>query len=326
MNKLKSVITKPWWRMYSHIRGGRIVQTREQTITHLLGFYIFSVILSFFLAAINAWKIPIEQGALGIITTVTLVILGYDFVKDVIATEFDAATKNIEEGVRNELRQEIQSLQNQLKNSNIRQRLDKNYLSYLKQSLGYENLKLQEVNLELKEAYSEDRLAFGKKLDEEFRTNKASREVRCIIHDLTKEFLQQLAIQGIVDGLELELKEVLERTRAGNDLHSLRVDMYAYLSAWLVCSIDNDLGFLMPIQPIGMRYMNESGDPDKETYRRIIRAIADCILTDQFKNLSSYPENDPLSSELTKITVVSYLNQFIDLIDRYSYSEIATFQ
>ncbi|MBW4539583.1 MAG: hypothetical protein KME43_10630 [Myxacorys chilensis ATA2-1-KO14] len=323
MNKLKSVITKPWWRIYSHIRGKRIVQTREQTITHLLGFYLFSVILSFLLAAISIWKIPIEQGVLGVITTATLVVLGYDFVKDVIATEFDAATKNIEEGVRNEFRQEIQLLQIQLKNSNIRQRLDQNYLSYLKQSLGYENLKLQEVNSELKEAYSEDRLAFGKKLDEEFRNSKASREVRCVIQDLNKEFLQQLAIQGIVDGLELELKEVLERTRAGNDLHSLRVDIYAYLSAWLVCSIDNDLGFLMPIQPIGMRYMNKVGAPDKETYKKIIGAIADCILTNQFKNLSSYPENDPLSSELTRITVVNYLNQFIELIDQYSYSETA---
>ena len=323
MNKLKSVITKPWWRIYSRIRGKRIVQTREQTITHLLGFYLFSVILSFFLAAISIWKIPIEQDVLGVITTATLVVLGYDFVKDVIATEFDAATKNIEEGVRNEFRQEIQSLQIQLKDSNIRQRLDQNYLSHLKQSFGYENLKLQEVNSELREAYSEDRLAFGKKLDEEFRNNKASREVRCVIHDLTKEFLQQLAVQGIVDGLELELKEVLKRTKAGNDLHSLRVDINAYLSAWLVCSIDNDLGFLMPIQPIGMRYMNETGAPDKEAYKKIIRAIADCILTNQFKNLSSYPENDPLSSDLTRITVVDYLNQFIELIDQYSYSETA---
>ena len=323
MNKLKSFITKPWWRIYSRVRGKRIVQTREQTITHLLGFYLFSVILSFFLAAISIWKIPIEQGVLGVITTATLVILGYDFVKDVIATEFDAATKNIEEGVRNELRQEIKSLQTQLKNSNIRQRLDQNYLSYLKQSLGYENLKLQEVNSELKEAYSEDRLAFGKKLDEEFRKNKASREVRCIIHDLPKKFLDQLAVQGIIDGLELEFEEVCERIKPGNDLHSLRVDIYAYLSAWLVCSIDNDLGFLMPIDCIGMRHMNEAGVPDKEAYKKIIRAIANFILNSQFKILKDYPDNDPLSSYPTKITVVSYLNQFIELIDQYSYSETA---
>ncbi|MBD2256777.1 hypothetical protein [Pseudanabaena sp. FACHB-2040] len=323
MNKLRSVITKPWWRIYSRIRGKRIVQTREQTITHLLGFYLFSVILSFFLAAISIWKSPIEQGVLGIITTATLVVLGYDFVKDVIATEFDAATKNIEEGVRNKFLQEIQSLQNQLNNSNIRQRLDQNYLSYLKQSLGYENLKLQEVNSELKEAYSEDRLAFGKKLDEEFRNNKASREVRCVIHDLPERFLDQLAVQGIMDGLELEFEEVSERIRAGNDLHSLRVDIYAYLSAWLVCSIDNDLGFLMPIGCIGMRHMNESGVPDKEAYKKIIRAIANSILNSQFKNLKDYPDNDPLSSNLTKITVVNYLNQFIELIDQYSYSEAA---
>ncbi|MBD2067565.1 hypothetical protein H6F93_08465 [Leptolyngbya sp. FACHB-671] len=325
MSKLRNAVTKPWWRIYSRIRGKRIVQTREQTITHLVAFYLFSVSFTFLLAAINVWEIPVEQDILGLMTTATLVILGYDLVKDVIATEFDAATKSIEESVRNEFHQEVQALRIQLKNSNLRQRLDQNYLSYLKQSLGYENLKLQEVNSELKEAYSEDRLAFGKKLDEEFRNNKASREVRCVIHDLNKEFLQQLAIQGIIDGLNLELEEVLERTRVGNDLHSLRVDIYAYLSAWLICSIDNDLGFLMPIQPIGMRYINEKGKPDKETYRKIVRAIANCILSDQFKKLSFYPKSDPLSSELIKNTIVDYLNQFLDLIDQYSYDEAAKF-
>lgn len=323
MNQLKSAITKPWLRIYSRIRGRRIVQTREQTITHLLRFYLLSISLAFFLAAINVWKISGEQGAFGLTITTALVLLGYDFVKDVIATEFDAATEKIAEGVRDELNGQIQLLQIQLKSTNVRQRLDQNYLSYLKQSLGFENLKLQEIDTDLKKAFSEDRLAFGKKLDEEFRSSKAAREIRCLVHDLTKEFLQQLAIQGIIDGLDLELREVLERTKGGRDLHSLRVDIYAYLSAWLVCSIDNDLGWLMPIQPIGMRYTNENGEPDKETYRKIIQAIVNSILSDQFKNLSSYPESDPLSSELAKSTIAYYLSQFLELIDQYSYNEIA---
>jgi uncharacterized protein YeeX (DUF496 family) len=320
---LKNALIKPWWRIYSRIKGKRAVQTRKQTITHLVGFYLFSVIFAFLLAAINIWNFPVNQGIFGLITTAALVVLGYDFVKDVIETEFDAATQNIEEDVRNELRKEIEALQNQIKNSNIRRHLDQNYLSYVKQSLGYESLKLQEVNTELKKAYTEDRIAFGQKLDEGFKNNKASREVRCIIHDLPKEFFQQLAIQGIVDGLDLSLREVLERSRSGRDLQSLRVDIYAYLSAWLICSIDNDLGLFMPIQPIGMRYINENGEPNRESYKKIIRSIVNCILTDQFKNLSSYPDSDPLSSESAKETVVDHLNQFIKLINEYSYGEIS---
>ncbi|MGB7313706.1 MAG: hypothetical protein WA939_12285, partial [Nodosilinea sp.] len=31
-------------------------------------------------------------------------------------------------------------------------------------------------------------------------------------------------------------------------------DIYAYLTAWLICSIDNDIDMLMPIEPIGMRF------------------------------------------------------------------------
>jgi hypothetical protein len=79
----------------------------------------------------------------------------------------------------------------------------------------------------------------------------------------------------------------------------------------------------MPIQPIGMRYINENGEPNRESYKKIIRSIVNCILTDQFKNLSSYPDSDPLSSESAKETVVDHLNQFIKLINEYSYGEIS---
>lgn len=169
----------------------------------------------------------------------------------------------------------------------------------------------------MKEEYSENRSAFEEKLKEGFENNKTCRETRCIIHDLTDEFLQQLAVKGISDALGLEIKDAIERTESGKDLCSLRVDIYAYLSAWLICSIDNDMGLLMPIQPIGMRYTRGSSAPDKETYKNVIQAIGKIIEDRKYKTFKHYPKSDPLSSKSVRKTIMIYLGQFIDLIEKY---------
>lgn len=320
MNKLKSAITKPWWKPYSFIRGNKVVQTRDQTITHLLCFYLFSISLAFLSAVIQIWGIPAKWGSsealkdsLGPLAAAILVKLSYDFIRDVIGTEFDAGTGKIQEEVREEYRQKIQDLEVELQNSN--KHLHKTYLSYLQKHGEWDQVKLQGVDRELQRQYSENRAGFGENLKTGFENSKDKRKIRCIIHDLDDSFLQQLAVQGIIDGLGLKVRDVLERTKTGNDLHSLRVDIYAYLSAWLICSIDNDLGVLMPIQPIGMRY-KESNVPQKETYTNIIRAIKQVIISNKYSNLSFYPESDPLASDLVKNTIVSYLDEFIDLVDK----------
>lgn len=329
MNKLKSAITKLWWKPYSFIRGNKVVQTRDQTITHLVFFYLLSISIACLLGAIQVsgmpdkWNIPVPKEIVGTLSSLILVKLGWDFIRDFIAAEFDAGTRNIEKEVTDKFQQKIQELQVEIKNLQSRESLDKNYLSYLQQSLGDDNFKLQGVNQELQSQYSEDRSGFNEKLKKGFKNSKDTRKARCIIHDLNDRFLQQLAIQGIIDGLDLTFEDVRERTKTGNDLHRLRVDIYAYLSAWLICSIDNDLGLTMSIQPIGMRYMKGNNVPDKETYKKIIQAIQKAILSDEYKKLHDYPESNPLASDIVKNTIVSYLEQLIVLVDNYSYREIA---
>jgi len=321
MNKLKSAITKPWWKAYSRCRGKNVVQTREQTITHLLWFYLFSVSLAFFSAVIQVWGIPAQWGIsgaakdiLGPLSAAIAVKLSYDFIRDVIATEFDAATKKLEDEAKVSLLEDIQKIREQIDSSSVKQNLDVKYLAYLKQTLGAEKLQLQEISSRLKE---ENRSAFEEKLSKGFEGNKTIREVRCIIHDLTDEFLQQLAVKGIADALGLEIKDANARTNSGNDLCSLRVDIYAYLSAWLICSIDNDMGLLMPIHPIGMRYTRGGNAPDKETYKNVIQAVGKIIADGRYATFKHYPASDPLSSKAVKTTIVNYLEQFIDLIEKY---------
>lgn len=324
MNKFKSAITNPWWKAYSRFRGKNVVQTREQTITHLLWFYLFSVSLAFFSAVIQVWGIPVQWGTsgaakdiLGSLSAAIAVKLSYDFIRDVIATEFDAATKKLEEEVKGRLLEDMQRIRQQIDDSSIKHNLDAKYLAYLKQTLGAEKLRLQEVSSRLKEEYSENRSAFEEKLDEGFEGSKTIREVRCIIHNLSDEFLQQLAVKGIADALSLGIEEANKRTNSGNDLCSLRVDIYAYLTAWLICSIDNDMGILMPIRPIGMRYTRGGSTPDKATYKNVIKAIEKVIEDGRYTTFKYYPASDPLSSKSVRDTIINYLDQFIDLIEKY---------
>lgn len=324
MNKIKRAISKPWWRVYSRVRGKEVIQTKEQTITHLLWFYLFSISLAFLSAAIQIWGIPAKWGIsgaakelLGPLAAAIAVKLSYDFIKDVITTEFDAATKKLEDETRVKLLEDIQKIREQIDNSSIKENLDARYLAYLKQVLGSEKLQLHEISSKLKQEYSENRSAFEEKLNQGFKDSKTIREVRCIIHDLTDEFWQQLAVRGIAIQFGLGKNEVKEKTKLGNDLHSLRVDIYAYLSAWLTCSIDNDLGFLMPIQPIGMRYMAGNSIPQKETYKGVIKAIEEIILDGRYKSWKYYPNSDPLSSDVVKSTIVNHLEQFVELIEKY---------
>lgn len=324
MNRLESSIKKLWWKPYSWVRGENVIQTRDQTITHLLWFYLFSVSLAFLSAVIQIQGIPAEWGisgpakeSLGPLAAAIAVKLSYDFIRDVIATEFDAATKNLEAEVECRLFKELQEIREQIDESIIKQNLDNKYLAYIKQTLGAEELRLQEVSPRLKEKYSENRSAFEGKLDEGFEENKTKREVRCIIHSLTDEFLQQLAVAGIAEALHLKKRDASERTNFGNDLCSLRVDIYAYLNAWLICSIDNDMGSLMPIQLIGMRYTRGGHAPDKEIYKNVIQAIKKIIVDVKYTEYGFYPRTDPLSSESSRNTIVDYLDKLINLLEKH---------
>jgi hypothetical protein len=324
MNRLTSSIKKPWWKPYSRVRGEKVIQTREQTITHLLWFYLFSVSLAFLSAAIQIWGIPAKWGfsgaakdILGPLSGAIAVKLSYDFIRDIISTEFDAATGKIESEVEARHLEKRQKALEQIDESIIKEKLDFKYLAYLKQVKGSERLQLQEVSSRLKERYSENRSAFEGELDEGFKEDKTIREVRCIIHSLPDRFLQRLAIKGIAEALHLELENACERTNPGNDLRSLRVDIYAYLSAWLICSIDNDRSVLMSIQPIGMRHTGRDNTPDREIYKSVIRAIGKIIAEGRYAEFEYYPDNDPLSSKFVKNTIINHLNQLIDLIEKY---------
>jgi hypothetical protein len=324
MNRLESSIKKLRWEPYSWLRGEKVIQTKQQTLTHLLWFYLFSVSLAFLSAAIQIWGIPAKWGISGAakdilspLSGAIAVKLSYDFIRDIIATELDAAAKDIEREVEKRFSEEIQKAHEQADGSDIKYDLDLKYLAYVKPIIGANELKLQGVSPKLIEKRGKDSRAFVDELDKEFEDHKIIREVRYVIHNLTDEFLEQLAFTGILEALHLEMEDAYERTKFGNDLYFLGLDVYAYLSAWLICSIDNDINMLMPIGCIGMKYTRGGHAPDKETYKNVIQAIKKIIVDGRYIEFKDYPCTKPLSSESVKNTIVSYLDKLIGLIEKY---------
>jgi hypothetical protein len=324
MNRLKSSIKKLWWKPYSWVRGENVIQTRDQTITHLLWFYLFSVSLAFLSAVIQIQGIPAEWGisgpakeSLGPLAAAIAVKLSYDFIRDVIATEFDAAAKDIEKEVEGRFSEEMQEAHEKANGLPTKHDLDLKYLAYVKPIIGADELKLQGVSPKLIEKRGKNSRAFVDELDKEFEDHKIIREVRYIIHNLTDDFLHQLAVKGVAEVLHLKIEDVYKRTECGKDLYLLYIDIYAYLSAWLICSIDNDRGSLMPIGCIGMRYTGEGSTPDKETYKNIIQAIGKIVEEDRYIMYTDYPASNPLESKSVKDTIINYLGWLIDLIEKY---------
>lgn len=328
MNRIIRLITKPWFSFYSRLRKNDKIQTEDQTVNRLLSFYLSSIILAFLVAAIVAWIIPLLpksqdgiKAILELILAAAAVKLSYDFIRDVIATEVSAAITKVKEEQGMKLLEDLETLRNQIDNSTIKQNLDNKYLAFLKQSLGAESLKLQAISPKLMNEYSMNRSVFEEQLDSKYRYERNFREARCVIHELPKGFLQVLAVKGISDALEIPLRDAIERTKSGRDLHSFRVDLYAYLSAWLVCSLDNDNDMLMPLEPIGISY-REQASPDKEAYKTAITKIGETILNGEYKNFNYYPPSDPLQSIEVRKVIVERLNQIIGLIDNYQYERI----
>jgi hypothetical protein len=313
-----------------------VSQIRDQTITSLVGFYFSSIIVAVIVTTIQIW-VPARLGISGIskdilapVVAAIGVTFSYGFIKDKIAAEFDAGTKSLESEVEKksfEKNQKIlednrkvlednRKVLEQIDESNIKYYSDFKYLAYIKPIMGFNKLRLFEVSSKLTQECGQDNSAFEKQLDIELEGNKNTREVRHLVHSLSDDFLQQLAIEGIAEALHLEPDDASERTNLGNDLRPLRVDIYAYLSAWLICSIDNDMGVLMPMDCIGMEYKGEGNIPDKETYKNVIQAIREIIDKDKYVTFIDYPGDEPLLI-LVKSTIIDYLGQFIDLIDKY---------
>jgi hypothetical protein len=320
MNQPDSAIEKSSWKTFNE----NVSQIRDKTINRLLGLCFFYIIVAVITTTIQIW-VPVRFGTLGIskdtLTPLVAAIgltFGYGFIKDRIAEAFDAGTGDIKDEVEKRLHEDNRKVLEKIDESTIKYNSDFKYLAYIKPIISFDELQSSEVSSKLTKERGDNVSAFEKKLDIKLEESKNIREVRYKIHSLTNEFLKKLAFFGIVKALGLEIEDADKKTKPGGKFRFLSLDVYAYLSAWLICSIDNDTDDVMPIAYIGMRHTNEDNVSNKETYKKVIQAIRNIIIDGSYTDIYCYRDtNDALSFAPLRKKVVDRLDELIDLIENH---------
>lgn len=86
-----------------------------------------------------------------------------------------------------------------------------------------------------------------------FLIARDKRRVRDAVCRIPPLFWRALADNAVIKALDLE-DDALDANEPCSPPALLASDIYVYLSAWLVCSIDNDGDYLMPVDVVELRY------------------------------------------------------------------------
>lgn len=143
-------------------------------------------------------------------------------------------------------------------------------------------------------------------LSQLFEDEIKKREIRCIVSRLPDDdCLIPLAIKASMYALGKSQKEINEYP-----YYLFFKDVYTYLKAWLICSIDNPHSTIMPISVIGLNYPNID-KPDKNAYIEAIEHIIDDSLTE--KNSTGLPRRIKkyLPSPEAREVVIQHLRTLI---------------
>jgi hypothetical protein len=106
-----------------------------------------------------------------------------------------------------------------------------------------------------------------------FNKFKDRRLIRCELINIPEDFWQSLALSAAMHVLGSANPQEVDV----NPNYFLFQDIYAYLRAWVVCSIDNDGGKSMPIEVIGLHYPNTKS-PNVKAYLDALAFIKDDLL------------------------------------------------
>jgi hypothetical protein len=171
-----------------------------------------------------------------------------------------------------------------------------------------EELVLKDISPQIQEKITARTLVeYERDLQKESASLQQLRSIRCSIHSIPDKVFQQIALVASMKTLGLEENEKSEMAY-GSNYHTFFLDIYSYLQAWMICSIDNDSGTSMPVTIIGMNYPNRS-TPDVKLY------------LDVFQRIQRGLHQSPLDSYVDAIaikTIQERISELISWIEEYS--------
>ncbi|MEM6597644.1 MAG: hypothetical protein AAF810_20040 [Cyanobacteria bacterium P01_D01_bin.36] len=162
----------------------------------------------------------------------------------------------------------------------------------------------------LKEKFS-GKQTYPVDLQEEWRQEKERRSVSCILAGLSDEdFFMDIADIASMHVFNLSDSE---KKRLNHGIEYLFwLDIYTYMKAWLICSVDSHDGVPMPIKVIGLNCPSRD-EPNKSLYTRAFSYISEHLLTHEFAR------EQLQGSQLAVEKLQGGLKELIQLIDEYDY-------
>jgi hypothetical protein len=233
-----------------------------------------------------------------------------------ITARLSAKYQEGREDEKNERRDEIRRLEKMYRSSIVDDGMAQHagHLYYLarlasnegevKRDLG--KLVLAEINTQIQTEIERLGLTrYEENLIENSSAIKQIKIMRCEVHGISSDTFKSIALIASMTALGLRKSQKLEMD-SGTSYHTFFLDIYSYLQAWLVCSIDNDTKVSMPKGTIGLNYPNR----DKPRFDLYIKAF-ECVQRGLRTNKSLLHPNT--SAALTQ-TITERIDELIEWV------------
>ena len=126
--------------------------------------------------------------------------------------------------------------------------------------------------------YSRGINEFQSSLEIQFKQSVEKREIKCVLLNISDEdFFRPVSLIACMHAFNTSDRDMFKK---GTEYNVFWQDIYYYLKAWLVCSIESETGNPMPINLIGLNYPDKHR-PNKAKYTKAIAYIGSFIGSDK---------------------------------------------
>jgi hypothetical protein len=237
----------------------------------LLSKYKIELKDNFILATIASYLLPIAS-----------FLVSFDMVKEIVAAEIEALEKAKSDDINKlrSLNQELHSRNQELEQSSdseVRQSQERYYMArayVADEEIIDKRLRLEKITSPGYKKYYNSLEEAKDYFEQMYESREDRARLRTALVKISKESWIKLATEAAKAGLR---PERVDAATLNNDpvKQLLFLDIYLYLSAWLVSSVDNDVASAipyMPVEDIGLHYPNEQ-KPNLKIYEEAFRYL-----------------------------------------------------
>ncbi len=320
-------------------KSGYQTRTRsaEDAITQLVLFSTFCIALPLFVtwlvlgsyAVLTTLGIDVKENfafntLLPIGVTFAGLLISFDLTKEIVNKEVRTLEQHltIDHDELEELRRRNKELEDSM-DSRLRQEQQKYYLAraYIADNESMDWISFERQTHYIHQSQYKNTDEAKSFLQRIYFNRQSRRKLQLAIAKIESQSWVNLASDAAVVALE---EEGADEKRLNNDplMNHFFMDIYLYLDAWLVSSIDNDVSPIlpfMPIEDIGFHYPS-SEKPDLEAYKRAFNFLVEVFDRGMFDQLISDVQVLTKEEVETCRAITLYLNELLIRINDFANS------